>query len=309
LRARKIKNDHKFSKDECFLLSKKSPDQFGAVVQPRAEILIVGNELLNGTTLDTNSHWMSQELTALGVKVVRKTTIRDELSVISETFTECLRRKPEWLFSIGGLGPTYDDMTIEGLARALGKDLYLDPDAVKMLKESYVRRRKMFNRPVRRMPKSSLKMAMLPRGSRPLRNSVGSAAGVLAEAKGTMIASFPGVPSEMKAIFTEQIIPMIRKGSNQFVHAEEWLEIIGASESRLAPIISRISEKYSPVLYIKSHPMGFENGKSLIHIQIILTARKENEVESLKFLGQAVTDLTRGIKRLAATIKKTRSVR
>ena len=290
-------------------MSKKSPSQFEAVLQPTAEILIVGNELLNGTTLDTNSHWMSQELTALGVKIMRKTTVRDELSVISGTFLECLGRRPDWLFSIGGLGPTYDDMTIEGLAKALGKELYLDPDAVLMLKESYVRRRKMFNQPVRRIPRSSLKMAMIPRESIPLRNSVGSAAGVLAEAKGTRIASFPGVPSEMKAIFTEQVIPLIKKGSAKFVHAEEWLEILGASESRLAPIISRISKKYSPVLYIKSHPMGFENGKSLIHAQIIMTARKENEAESLKLLEQATRDLTRGIKRLAATIKKTRSVR
>jgi len=277
--------------------------------QPTSEMLVVGNELLNGTTLDTNSHWMSQELTKMGVKVNRKTTIRDELTVISKTFNECISRKPTWLFSIGGLGPTYDDMTIEGLANSAGKRLYLDRAAVQMLKESYERRRKMFNRPVRRMPKSSLKMATIPKGSTPLQNSVGSAAGVLLKVKGTTVVCFPGVPSEMKAIFTEQVVPLIKEESTQFVHAEEWLELLGTSESRLAPIVARISKKYSGLLYIKSHPMGFEKGKSLIHVQIILTVRKEDEEESLHFLEEATQILVRAAKKLGADVKRAKSVR
>lgn len=270
---------------------------------------MVGNELLNGTTLDTNSHWMSQELTSLGVKVARKTTVRDILPVITAAFKECLSREPDWLFSIGGLGPTYDDMTIEGLGKAIGKNLYLDPDAARMLRESYVRRRKLFNQPVRRMAKASLKMAMIPRGSTPLPNSVGSAAGVLAKAGRTSITSFPGVPSELKAIFSEQVMPLIKKGSANFVNAEEWLELLGASESRLAPIVARISQKYSPLLYIKSHPMGFESGKSLIHVQLILTARKEEAPAALKKLEKAAEEVNRAVRRLGATVKKTRSVR
>jgi nicotinamide-nucleotide amidase len=277
--------------------------------QPTAEILVVGNELLNGTTLDTNSHWMSQELTGLGVKVTRKTTIRDELSIISVTFQESLSRKPDWLFSIGGLGPTYDDMTIEGLSKALSKRLYLDPTAVRMLKESYVRRRKLFNQPIRRMPKSSLKMAMIPDGSTALHNSVGSAAGVFIKSRKTAIASFPGVPSEMKAIFTEQIVPMLKKESAQFVNAEEWIELIGTSESRLAPIVSRISKKYSPLLYIKSHPMRFENGKSIIHVQIIMTSKSEDKERSTDQLERAKSEMIQASKKLGADIKNMRSVR
>jgi nicotinamide-nucleotide amidase len=296
-------------RDECFRLNTKLTDEKSTAHQLSAEILVVGNELLNGTTLDTNSHWMSQELTSLGVKVNRKTTVRDELLIISSAFAECASRKPDWLFSIGGLGPTYDDMTIEAVAKFLGKPLYLDPKAAQMLKESYVRRRKMFNRPITRMPKSSLKMAMIPQGSTPLYNSVGSAAGVLARFRQTNIASFPGVPSEMKAIFTEEIVPMIKKESTQFVNAEEWIELIGTSESRLAPIVSRISSKYSPILYIKSHPMGFEKGKSIIDVQIIMTTTKENERDALRSLEQATQEMNRAAKRLGAIVKKLKSVR
>ena len=277
--------------------------------QITAEILIVGNELLNGTTLDTNSHWVSQELTKLGVRVTRKTTIRDELDVIVSTFKECIRRKPEWLFSLGGLGPTYDDMTIQGLAKSIGKELYLDDTAVQMLKDSYERRRKMFNRPIRRMPKASLKMAMIPSGATPLYNSVGSAAGVLLKIEKSRIVSLPGVPSEMKAIFTEELVPLIQETSSKFINAEEWLEVIGTSESRLSLPVARISKKYSPLLYVKSHPVGFENGKSIIHVQLILTSKAQDKQESLALLEKATSEMVVAAEKLGASVKKIKSVR
>jgi nicotinamide-nucleotide amidase len=289
------------------LVSKKA--EVSETQQSSAEILVVGNELLNGTTLDTNSHWISQELTALGVKVSRKTTIRDELQIISNSFKECLLRRPQWIFSVGGLGPTYDDMTIEGLAISLGKKLHTNRKAVTMLKESYERRRRLFNRPLSQMSRSSLKMAKMPIGATPLSNSVGSAPGVLIVFKQTTIVSFPGVPSEMKAIFSEEIVPLIEKGSTQFVNAEEWLLLIGASESRLAPIVSKISREYSGLLYVKSHPMGFENGKSIIHVQIILTTRKEDEEPSIIYLEKATELIIKEAKKLGATVRKLKSVR
>jgi nicotinamide-nucleotide amidase len=277
--------------------------------QLTSEIIVVGNELLNGTTLDTNSHWMSEQLTGLGVKVGRKTTIRDEMNVISTTFLECFKRKPDWLFSIGGLGPTYDDMTIEGLSITLGKKLYLDKRAVEMLKISYERRRKMFNTPLRRMSKASLKMAMIPEGATALPNSVGSAAGVLASSGITKIVSLPGVPSEMKAIFSEQVVPYIKTDASKFVHAEEWLEAVGISESRLSYAVSRISKKYAPLLYIKSHPMGFEKGKSVIHIQLILTAKAEEKERAFSTLEKASMEMYNSAKKLGAKLKRTKSIR
>lgn len=252
---------------------------------------------------------MSEELTKLGVRVTRKTTIRDELGVIILTFKECLRRKPEWIFSIGGLGPTYDDMTIEGLAKSVGKELYLDDSAVQMLKDSYERRRKMFNHPIRRLPKASLKMAMIPRGATALYNSVGSAAGVLLKVGNTTIASLPGVPSEMKAIFTEELVPRIQETSSKFINAEEWLELVGTSESRISTPVARISKKYSPLLYVKSHPMGFENGKSIIHVQLILTSKAQDKEKSVGQLEKAASEMITAAKKLGATVKTIKSVR
>jgi nicotinamide-nucleotide amidase len=279
-------------------------------LQTTAEILVVGNELLNGTTLDTNSHWISKQLVKLGVLLTRKTTIRDDVKVISETLRECISRRPDWVFSIGGLGPTYDDMTVGGLAQALGKELYLDSTALQMLKENYARRRRMLRKPPRRMLKASQKMAMIPRGSTPLRNSVGSAPGVLAYSGSTCIVSFPGVPVEMKAIFKEILVPMIKsKASQTFVNAEKWLELVGVSESALSPIVERISAKHSPMIYVKSHPMGFEKGKSVIRVQLIMTATREANDEGLKKLLDSTELMKRVAARLGAEVRYVKSVR
>ncbi|MGI0091215.1 MAG: molybdopterin-binding protein [Nitrososphaerales archaeon] len=255
--------------------------------QKTAEILIVGNELLNGTTVDSNSQWLSEELCRFGVRLERKTTVRDELGAISKAFRDCISRKPDWLFSLGGLGPTYDDLTIQSLGIAIGKKLSLDDNSVAMLKESYNRRSRKLGRTTRRtLSKASLKMAMLPEDSTALQNPVGSAPGVLARFWPTTIVSLPGVPSEMKAIFDRNLVQMLRADS-QFINAEEWIKVVGISESRLSAGISRITKKYAPLLYVKSHPMGFENGRLIVHIQIIMTSRNEETQHSLLSLEKA----------------------
>ena len=193
--------------------------------QKRVEIIVVGNELLNGTTLDTNSFWLCRELSSIGFKVVKRTTVRDELAVISLTFKQSISTRPHWIFSIGGLGPTYDDMTVQGLALALRKDLKLDSEAVRMLRESF-RRRAFLGRPTKRLSATSLKMARIPEGSRPLQNPVGSAPAVLISHENTRIVALPGVPSEMKAIVKKLLVSQLREDSD-FIKAEDWLKIVG----------------------------------------------------------------------------------
>lgn len=275
--------------------------------QKQVEILVVGNELLNGTTLDTNSFWLSKELVKIGFKVQEKTTVRDELPAIKSAFKNCIAKKPNWVFSIGGMGPTYDDMTVRGLSLSLGRKLKLDPTAVRMLKESYKRRANLLKRPTRKLTKASLKMAMLPRGATPIQNPVGSAPSVLVEHSGVRIVSLPGVPSEMKTIFLKQVRPMMRKDSN-FVHAEEWIRIKGISESRLSPTISETYRKYGQVLYVKSHPRGFENGRSVIHVQIILTTQLKGKKKGLSILNEAAQRIEVAARRLGGSVSRIKSI-
>ena len=103
------------------------------------EILSVGNELLSGITINTNAHWISQKITEVGGFVKRITVIRDDINEISLAIKESIARKPNWLVISGGLGPTYDDKTLQGVGLGLGMDLVLDNTAVEMLKKSYAR--------------------------------------------------------------------------------------------------------------------------------------------------------------------------
>src|ERR671919_1011750 len=104
------------------------------------EILCIGNELLSGITLNTNADWLCGEITNVGGVVRRVTVVRDDLSEISSAARESLARRPNILITTGGLGATYDDMTLEGIAAALGRKTTIDQRAVEMLKKSYARR-------------------------------------------------------------------------------------------------------------------------------------------------------------------------
>jgi nicotinamide-nucleotide amidase len=266
------------------------------------EILIVGNELLNGTVLDTNSHWLSQRVRSAGGLVSRKTTVGDNLGDISSAIRESLSRKPSWLFCLGGLGPTYDDMTLEGVAAALGVRTAVTMKSAAMLKENINRRRlRMGLRKISRISKSSLKMARIPAGAKPLRNGYGSAPGVLIQSTRTKIVCLPGVPPEMKAIFTEEILPGLQDFSTNQIK-EKWFRTKGLSESRLAYPVRKIVQEYSPTIYIKSHPIGFDRGKPLIDIQIIASSPKEKADSALKSLDDAERRLKQSVARLGGDI-------
>jgi molybdenum cofactor synthesis domain-containing protein len=127
--------------DEHFLLKRnlssreKDAQRSGENLQLEVELIVVGNELLNGTTVDSNSQWLSEKLTARGFLVRKKTTVRDELAEISKAFEDAVKRKPDWILSVGGLGPTYDDKTLEGLAVALGRKVIIHQKALQMRRE------------------------------------------------------------------------------------------------------------------------------------------------------------------------------
>lgn len=264
-----------------------SPD---ARKKVNVELIVVGNELLNGTTLDTNSHWVSKQVDRIGAVLSRKTTVRDNLHEISESVGEALRRKPNWIITIGGLGPTFDDMTLLGVAKALHTHVERNALALRYLKESY--RRRQIHR--RRLAQSSLKMAEIPNGAIPLPNSIGSAPGVLTNHEGTSIVSLPGVPSEMKAIFKENILPKIaQRTEGQKKRKQLWIETVGVRESLIAPATKRIMEKYRNYIYLKSHPMGFDRKeRSVIHFQLI--SEDQSPKGNLSFI-EASKDLRKEI--------------
>ena len=125
-----------------------------------AWIITVGNEVLIGRIVNTNAAWLGKKLTLLGYRVRREITVADELEDIAWAFKMALDSKARVIISTGGLGPTFDDKTAEGLARAVGKELEINEEALAMVKEKYESKGMKLTEP-------RIKMAKLPKGAKP----------------------------------------------------------------------------------------------------------------------------------------------
>src|SRR5512136_2428567 len=148
------------------------------------EIICVGNELLIGKTLNTNASWMAKRSTSLGVMVKRITVVGDDVEEIGVVVAEALKRKPQFVVTTGGLGPTFDDKTLEGIAKALKKDVEINDEALKMVREKYEALAKEGRIEKTELTPPRMKMARLPKGAKPLTNPVGTAPAVRVEIGG-----------------------------------------------------------------------------------------------------------------------------
>ena len=261
------------------------------------EILSIGNELLSGITLNSNAHWLAAEIANAGGIVRRITVVSDDLLEISAAVKESLARRPVILVTTGGLGATYDDLTLEGVALVLGKQVVLDGRAVDMLKRSYARRDLKYE-----LTEARLKMAKIPEGSMPIENPVGSAPGVAEQADRTKIFCLPGVPSEMKAVFERHILPLIKEGVGRFVMKEINYSLRGVTEAMMAPALARIvGSNPREAIYLKTHPRGYYRKKTP-QIRVQLISRGSDEKEVKKRLGKIATTIEKEVATLGGRI-------
>jgi len=260
------------------------------------EIICVGNELLIGKTLNTNAHWLGRQVTVLGANVNRITVVQDIVDEIASVVCEVISRKPQFIFVTGGLGPTFDDKTLEGIAKALNCKLGINQKALAMVKEKceeYAKKRHLQS--MVQMNPARVKMAMLPDKAEPICNPVGSAPGVRADIESTVLFALPGVPSEMEAIFIDSISPLLCQAVGDRVFVEESMFVDNVAESFLAPLIVKVMEANEGV-YIKSHVftgahfMGVENKP---HIEVHLTARAKAEENPKAKLLKAKDELSK----------------
>jgi molybdenum cofactor synthesis domain-containing protein len=251
------------------------------------EIICVGNELLIGKTLNTNAFWMGKQATTAGVNVKRITVVQDIIEEIAQVIREALERKPRFIVMSGGLGPTFDDKTLQGVAKALGRKLEVNPKALDTVKTRYVEYAKKKNQPIGEMTPARVKMATFPEGTEPVCNPAGTAPALRADVDGTVLFALPGVPAEMEAIFTQTIEPALKQAVGNRVFAEESLFLQNIMESNLAPLIDEVMNGNKGV-YIKSHPMGAE---SRPHIEIHLTASATKEEKPMEKVQNAKQQL------------------
>ncbi|MEO7043453.1 MAG: competence/damage-inducible protein A [Gemmatimonadaceae bacterium] len=205
------------------------------------EIVTIGDELLLGFTVDTNTSFLGRELASLGITVVRHTTCGDDIAVIMTTVREALERTGV-VITTGGLGPTADDMTVEALAKLFGRTMSRDEGIARWLEHRWLTFRRKGP-----MPESNYKQAMIPSGAEIVANPIGSAPGVLlTDEAGRWVATLPGVPREVRSMFTESLRPRISAlAGNGAVIRSSTLRTTGVGESTIADKLGELGRGFN----------------------------------------------------------------
>jgi nicotinamide-nucleotide amidase len=241
-----------------------------------AEIIAIGDELLYGQIMDTNSHWISQELDAVGVRVVRKTTVGDNRKDILTAFEEASKRANLILIT-GGLGPTQDDLTKPLLAEYFGCEIVEVPEAVAAVSAYFTRRG-------REMTRLNILQGHLPTCCTYVPNEVGTAPGMWFEQKGCYWMSMPGVPHEMKKLVKDFLLPKLSQVFDLPVIYHKLIKTAGIGESWLADLIkdwenalpSHIRLAYLPSLgHVKLRLTAFGEDKK------VLAAAVEQQIQNI----------------------------
>jgi molybdenum cofactor synthesis domain-containing protein len=262
------------------------------------EIISVGNELLIGKTLNTNAQWLGKHATILGIVVKRITVITDDINEIANAINETLQRKPQFLITTGGLGPTFDDKTLQGIAKALNRKLKINQKALKMVKEKYEAYAKKNGVETITLTQPRIKMAIIPEKTQPIPNPVGTAPGIQAHVKETTLIALPGVPSEMEDIFEETIVPLLKQASGGNTFYEKSIYADHIMESTLAPLIDKVMHDNSGV-YIKSHPRGEENKP---HMEIHLSIKAKHSEKPEEKLQKAIAQLSNSVEKTGGKV-------
>ena len=222
---------------------------------PTIQLLLTGNEIMSGDTVDSNSAMIAQRLAEVGLKVHRKVTVGDEPELLLRELLD-LSAHSDVLIVNGGLGPTVDDLTADLLARAAGVELAEHPDALAHVEDWCRRLGAALN-------EANLKQAMLPRGCRTLHNPVGSAVGFQLELKGCLVVCTPGVPGELRPMM-DTVLANMQERLGAFRAANVLrLQTFGLGEANVQQMIANANLDWP-----EGVELGFRAGAPLLEIKL-----------------------------------------
>ncbi len=212
----------------------------------KAELLSVGTELLLGEIVDTNSAYLARSLQELGIDLYWMTTVGDNMGRLMETLRRAWDRS-DLIVCTGGVGPTDDDMTREGIAALFGEEMVVQPELEANL-------RAFFRRRGYEMPARNIKQATLIPSARVLANPIGTAPGWWAERDGRGVICMPGVPSEMTRMWENEVLPELRRRQGAAIILTRTLKVVGVGESAAEDLIRELIASSNPTVatYAKS---------------------------------------------------------
>jgi molybdenum cofactor synthesis domain-containing protein len=247
---------------------------------PVSSIVAIGDELVGGFTLDTNSHWMAERLRLLGYPVKRVTQIRDKPhEIVAQVRRELADGELSDIFLSGGLGPTPDDRTFAALADALGRELVIWEETRARIERRVQRMHAMGLLESPEVTEGNLRMARIPaEPAHVFRNRRGMAPGLVFEVDGKRIFVLPGVPLELKGIFTEELEPEFLVAGSAATVRE--LRFTFAVEARFYPLMRELEGTF-PDVSVGSYP-NFETKELVIRVLGADPKRVEAALEEIR---------------------------
>ena len=233
-----------------------------------AHIITIGDEILIGQVVDTNSAWMGQQLNMQGIQVGKIVTVsdthKDITNAVDAAFSEA-----DIILITGGLGPTKDDITKKALADYFGVDM-------RFSESTYNRIQRLFQKFGKSMTEAHHEQAYMPANADLLMNKMGTAPGMWIEDEGKVLVSMPGVPYEMKYLMEAEVLPKLKKQFPGKPIAHRTILTVGEGESRIADRIDPFLEALPPNI-----KMAYLPGIAQVRLRMTGTGDDENELNAL----------------------------
>jgi nicotinamide-nucleotide amidase len=233
-----------------------------------AQIITIGDEILIGQIIDTNSAWMGQQLNMQGIQVGKIVTVSDTHKDITEAVDAALS-EADIILLTGGLGPTKDDITKKALADYFGVDM-------RFSESTYNRIQRLFQKLGKSMTKAHHEQSYMPANADILMNKMGTAPGMWFEYKGKVLVSMPGVPYEMKYLMEAEVLPKLKKQFPGKPIAHRTILTVGEGESRIADLIDPFIEALPANI-----KMAYLPGIGQVRLRLTGTGGDENELNAL----------------------------
>jgi len=253
----------------------------------KASIISIGDEIISGQTVDTNTPYLARELLSLGIPVASFYTVGDDIKSIVRILG-LASSDADIVLVTGGLGPTDDDVTREAFAKFLGSELQFHNDLLQKIEEFFASRN-------RQMPQNCTRQAYIPAGTEPIINKLGTAPGIMAKEKGKLLIALPGVPSEMKQMFQDSVLTQVRNFAGEQAVLVRKLKCFGKAESEIAALLGDLMQRgRNPLINCT-----VEHG--VITLYIIATAKDKLQAQKLaqkdeKLLRSTLGELVYGTK-------------
>ena len=240
-----------------------------------AEIITIGTELLLGEIVDTNTRYIARSLREIGLDLYRTSTVGDNINRIAEEVRASMQRA-DAVITTGGLGPTIDDPTREGIAAAVGVETAFVPELWQQIEERFSG--------FGSVPtENNRRQAYIPAGAIPIENPVGTAPGFIVETDHSVVISLPGVPAEMQHLLVNNVIPYLKQRLGlQSIIKSRIVRTVGIGESMLDQLIEDLEKLHNPTVGLSAHP-----GR----VDIRITAKAKTDQEADKMISSVEATL------------------